>query len=139
VHATRLGSAPLLAGSHRWERDVLEHGQAVEQIEELEDDPDPFAPHLCQVVIAHVLDMQAFEHDLSVVGRVEPGDQIEHGRLPAPRWPHHCDELAGTHGEVKPSQGSYRRMIGLERLADCSELENESIGHAIHLSTSTYK
>ena len=33
------------------QRDVLEHGHALEQVEELEDDADVAAPHPCELVL----------------------------------------------------------------------------------------
>ena len=65
------------------------------------------------VLPGHLL---AREHDLAVVGGVEPGDQVEQRRLAAARRAHDRDELAVAEVEVHAAQGPDRRELGLERL-----------------------
>ena len=100
------------------QRDVLEHGHALEQVEELEDDArcgggacrarsSSLRPVTCSPASA----------DLALVGGVEPGDQVQQGGLAAAGRPHQRDELAVAHGQVHAAQGADRRVLGLEGLA----------------------
>jgi hypothetical protein len=72
----------------------LEHGHALEQVEELEDQPDVAAAQPGQVVLAAPGDLLARHADVPLVGGVQPGDQVQQGGLAAPRRPHQGHELA---------------------------------------------
>ena len=71
VAAPRLGRLALQPGDHGRQGDVLEHGHALEQVEELEDDADVLAAHAGQLVLGLAGDLLAGEHDRALVGLVE--------------------------------------------------------------------
>jgi hypothetical protein len=69
-----------------------------QQVVELKHQPHLFAPEPAGVMqVHHVVPVDA---DRTLGGRVERGDQMQQGRLPAPRVPRDRSELAGGHREV---------------------------------------
>ena len=99
-------------GDHRRQGHVLEHGHALEQVEELEDDPDVRAAHAGQLVLGLAGDLLVGEHDRALVGLVEAGDEVEQRRLAAARRSHDGDELAavasGSRRRAAPAPGRSR-------------------------------
>ena len=114
VSATRLRRLALQPGHHGGERHVLQDGHALEQVEELEDDPDVLAAHPGQLVLGLAGDLLVGEHDRALVGLVEAGDEVEQGRLAAARRAHDRDELAPVHLEVGTSQRAHGSVLRLE-------------------------
>ncbi len=65
----------LAAGDQRRHHHVLEHGHALEQVEELEDDADVLAAHQRQLALGLADQRLAGDGDLALVGHVEAGDR----------------------------------------------------------------
>ncbi len=59
--------------------DVLEDAHPLEQVEELEDDPDVSTPDERELVLALAGKRFTGEDDLAAGRRVESGDQVEQG------------------------------------------------------------
>jgi hypothetical protein len=117
---------PSRSADERSERDVLERGHPVDQVEELEDDPDVAAPQSREVVLTRICEVRARHLDLAVVRHVEAGDDVEQGRLARPRRTHQRDELAHREPQVHAAQRANRRDIWTEALADA--LEDDRVG-----------
>src|SRR5581483_5221844 len=78
------------------DEDVLEHGHRPEQLEVLERAGDPAADH---AVLRDAEKALAFEAQLSRVGSVEAGDEVEDGRLAGAVRADQADDLALRHVE----------------------------------------
>src|SRR5262249_9184906 len=83
---------------------VLQHGQVAEQVEELEDEPDPRPPEAGQAGFAEPAQVLSSYGYPTSARPVEPGDQVEQGRLPTPRRPHDRGKLAVVDGQADPVQ-----------------------------------
>jgi hypothetical protein len=66
------------------EQDILEHGEVAEQVEELENEPQPCTPEAGQAALAEAAQFLARHIDPASTGSVDPGDQVEQRGLPAP-------------------------------------------------------
>ena len=140
VPGPRLGLLPGGSGDHRRQRHVLEDAHPLQQVEELEDDPDVLAAHAGQVVL--VLPRQPFpgQHDLALRGRVQPGHHVQEGGLPAARRPHHGHELPLLHVQVHSAKGSDRRalrLLALVGLAESAHLEHTHVSLLLEISSSS--
>ena len=125
VPSPRLGRAPLLARDHRRQGDVLEHGHALEEVEELEDDADVLPSHAGQLVLRLAGDLLVGEHDGALVGLVEARHQVEQGGLAAARRSHDGDELAAPHLEVGAAQRTHGGVLGLEGAPHAPHVEHQ--------------
>ncbi len=89
------------------EADVRDRRLVLEQVELLEDDPDPPAD---EVDVARALgallvgDLAALEKDVSLLRRLEQVDAAQQGRLPRPARPEHADHLAPLELHVDAAQ-----------------------------------
>ena len=106
--------SPLGAGDERRHDHVLQHGHALEQVEELEHDADVAPPHAGQAASSSPTIDCAGHGDVALVGPVEPGHDVEQRRLPASRRAHDGHELARLDLEVGSPQGPYRSRLPLE-------------------------
>ena len=93
------------AGQLGREDDVLEHGEVVQQVEELEDQPDRGAPVPRRGRLAQGVDATAADGDGARGRPVEAGDQVQQRGLPAAGRPEDGDGLAGGHGQRDVVQG----------------------------------
>ena len=107
----------LAARDDRGQGHVLQHGHALEQVEELEDQAHVAAAHPGQVVLAPPGHQLAGDLDLALVRRVQPGHQVQQRGLAAAGRAHQGDEVARLDGQVHPPQRPDRRVLGLEGLA----------------------
>ncbi len=80
-------------------------------------------PELRQPVLVPVIDPQAVDDDLALVGLVQPGEDVQQRRLPTAGRTHQGDELAVGDVQVDAAQRAYRRQLGLERPADATCLQ----------------
>ena len=75
------GSGPRLGGGHPGElggqQHVVQHGEVVEQVEELEHHADVLAPDADQVVLVLARELDPREHDFAVARAVETRDEVE--------------------------------------------------------------
>ena len=78
----------------RGQKDVVGDSQIVEQVEELEDHPDPAAAEQRRACFPEPVDPRAGDGQPAARRPVEPGDQIEQRRLAAARRAHDRDRLA---------------------------------------------
>ena len=96
---------------------VVFHGEVVQQVEELEDDPDVPGPEPGQPALAEVVDPPPGHGDRALGGPVEPGDEVEQGGLPAARGAHDRRHLPGRHVHAEVRQrGRGARLIGLDHV-----------------------
>ncbi len=91
----------------RRERHVVEHGHVREQVERLEDDPDP--PPDPVDVDAVGRDLLAFDDDPSGVDRLEQVDAAQQRRLARPRRADQADDLVLGDDEVDARAGPRAR------------------------------
>ncbi len=89
-----------LANPPRRERDVVDRLQVREEVELLEDDPDPLPDRGHLGALAG--DLLALEEDPPAVDRLEQVDAAKKRALPAPARPDDDERLAGGHLEVDP-------------------------------------
>ena len=112
------------AGDERGQRHVLQRRQVLDEVEELEHQPDVAAAQPGEPGAAELLGADAGERDGALVRPVQPRDEVQQRRLAAARRPHQRDELAGPHGEVGPAQRAHgRRAVGLAQTPD------DEVGH----------
>ena len=116
MRAAECGLA-LLAADHTGQRDVVERGDILEQVEELEHDADVPAAEAREPVLVVVRQLLASDEDRSLVEAVQPGDRVEQRRLAAAGRSHDGDELPRAHLEVGTAQRAHRSEICRERLA----------------------
>ena len=98
----RLGRSARRACDDGGERDVLERRSLVEQVEELEHEADVPAADMGQLGLVLAGERLAGEDDLAVARRLEPGDEVQQRRLPAPGRARDRDELAPRTARSSP-------------------------------------
>ena len=103
------------------ESQVVDDAQVREEVELLEDDPDPLAHgrHLG----AFARDLLAFEEDPSAVDRLEQVDAAQQRALAAPARPDDDQCLAGADGEVDAVEDD----VVAEALADVLHLHDRRV------------
>ena len=106
------------SGDDSRERHVLERAHPLEQVEELEHEPDVLPPQARTAVLVLAGERHPCQHDLAARRRVDAGDQLQQRRLPAPRRPDDRHELAGGDLEVDAAERPHRRLIGPEAPAE---------------------
>ena len=120
-----VGSRAALGRPHpaelRRQQDVVDDRQIVEQIEELEDHPDPAAAKQGGTGFAELVDPRAGDGHRAARRPVEPGDQIQQRRLPAARRAHDGDGLARFDLEADPVER--RPAIVVVALRDFLDLD----------------
>src|SRR5207342_2907334 len=102
---------------------VLQHRHVREQVHVLERAGDPELRYLMR---AQSDDAVAEERDLSRVGRIEAGDDVEQRALARSVRPDHAEDLARIDMHVEPSE----RRESAELLADPLDLQ-ERLGHPL--------
>lgn len=112
VHATgQIDEVERLLGAHRPFRDfrhqldVLEGGQARDQIIELKDEPDMFAPVAGEGAFADRGQAVVKEPRFPRRWDVEAADKVEEGRLARARWPEDDVELTCSCGKIDVVEG----------------------------------
>jgi hypothetical protein len=95
---------PARAASRPGEGHVVTGVEGSDQVEELEDKPDMVSAVAVELALGGVCDVDAGDGQVSRIGAVEPADQVEQGRLPAPAWSHYQHHLASLHREVDAAQ-----------------------------------
>ena len=78
-------------------------------------------------------ELLAGHRDVSLVGHVEAGDDVEQRRLAAARWAHDGDELTAPDVEVGAAQGAHRGGVLLERSEDLADVDDQLIVDASRL------
>ncbi len=121
---TRRRDPPRRATEQRGHHNVLTHRHRVEEVEELEHDPDVVAPDDCPRVLVEVRDRLPRDGHGPFVGAVEARDHVEQRRLAAPRGTHDRDELPGRDVEARAPQRAHRRVLGFEGPVDRPEADD---------------
>ena len=106
-----------LPGQVGRQRDVLAGGERGDEVERLEDEADPVAPHLGQALVVEVADVEVADEGLPRGRAVEAGHAVHQRRLARPRRAHDGGEAAALEGHVDAGQGVHRRLPGAVRLA----------------------
>jgi hypothetical protein len=106
----------------RREHDVLEHAQMREQVERLEDHPEP--PAVGDRVAAGLGDHLAVEQHVAVVDLLEPVDAAQQRRLARAGRADQRDRLVLLDGEVDPAQ----HLAVPVGLGDPAQLEHAHAG-----------
>ena len=103
--------------------DVLDCGQAGEEVELLEDVSHcaPAQPRL--VVVRHRLHRDAIDKHLSARRLLETAGDGEQGRLSRPARAHDSDEMATIDGQVDMGERLDERRIGAVRLRDVAQFK----------------
>ena len=111
------------AGEQRGQLDVLERGQARHQVERLEHHAHLLAAQGRQRVVVEPHDRGAADDDIAGARRVEPGGEVQQGRLAGAGRPHDGGEGAGSDLEVEPVEGRDGGGAVAEALGDGAEPE----------------
>ncbi len=88
-------------------------GQVVEQVEELEDHPDPAAAEARRAGLAEPVDPRVGDGDRAARRPVEPGDQVQQRRLAAARRSHDRDGFARPDLEADPVERRTPAVVAL--------------------------
>src|SRR2546428_623088 len=107
-----------LATQQERERDVLARGQPRQQVEDLEDDPDPSPPELRPVGFGEPASGMSVNDDIALRGPVQAADQVEEGALPAAARSHDGQELPLGHLQRNPLHCADDRGAPLIDLGD---------------------
>ena len=91
----RFGVLILHAGQQARQRDVVANGERRQQVEELEDEADLFAPHPRQSSSSHRREIAILEPSVPLVGRSIAPHKWRSVDLPQPDGPISADEIAG--------------------------------------------
>lgn len=126
----RARTAPAVESSQELERktEVLFDGQRGDQVEELEDEPEPCAPQSSALGVGETSEVVAVEHDTSGVRRVEPCDEVEKSRLAAAAAADEHDHLSGVEAQRSAVEDRTRSSPLAIALAD--GFENDERGPA---------
>src|SRR5262249_18760763 len=109
---------------------VLKRGPVGEEVELLEDDPDPLAhevelvPGLTGGRAGAFADVVPLEEDLPLLGGLEDVDAAEQGALAGSTWPDHADNFSP--GDVEVDAAKHLKLA--KALVDPHELEHR-LGH----------
>ena len=96
----------LAAGEVHRERDVLEGGERRHQVERLEDEADPVAAQLGELLVVERGEVDVADEDLAVGEVVEPGEGVHQRRLAGARRAHDGGEAAGGELDVDAVEGA---------------------------------
>src|SRR5690242_12978920 len=102
--------------------EVLADGAPRQQARRLEDIADP------RIGIA-------IEPEIAGEAVVDPGDNVEQGRLAAARWAEQHAELIRRNAGAQPFERRHRTMAGLRRVSLLFDVQRYSSGHPRHLSS----
>ncbi|MCO4251583.1 hypothetical protein NG697_16840 [Pseudarthrobacter sp. MDT3-26] len=102
------------AGKFGWNHDILQDGQALDQVEELKDKADPLAPMPRQGGLAGLTHVNPAHFHPARGGPVQAGDQVEQGRFTTARWTDDGGELAPFDVQVNAVERSHARIFGKE-------------------------
>ena len=100
----RLARVERLVGDLVHQRDVFEHGEARDQIVELEDEADMLAPIAGQLGLAGVDEIVVAPHRLARSRRIEAAEDVEQRRLAGAGRSQQHDEFAFVDVEVEVAQ-----------------------------------
>ena len=99
----------MAAGDTRLECEVISDGQARDQVELLKHQAQPVAPQCRAAGIAETRQRCVGDPDLTAIGRIQPGDQMQQRALAAAGFAGQRDALAGRDIEVDAAQ--YRDLF----------------------------
>ena len=106
--ARALGLVRRHAGEQAGQRDVVADGERRQQVEELEDEPDLFAPHPRQFVVAERRQVALVERERAAGRAIHRAAQVQQRRLAASRRPHQRDEIAALDRNDTPASAVTR-------------------------------
>ena len=120
-------SLVLLFGHHPLElqrqKQVLQHRQRRQQIEELEDEADVATPEERPVSLGLTHQIDTCDPDLTLVGQIDAADQVEQGRLAGAALAQDDDQLSSSHGGVHGVQNLVDAVSLAIRLGDRDQLD----------------
>src|SRR4029079_19760842 len=127
------------AGHHHWQLDVLERGDARNEVEELEDEPDALEPVRLQRALVHRGEILAVDEDRSRRGTIDAAEQVQQRRLAAAARSHDRDR--GSLGHVPRAVAQRVHVAGgdLVPLADPANGDPESLvlEKILHIASSS--
>src|SRR5690606_27205537 len=129
------GAAPPLPPRHprvdQRELDVLQARLPRQQVEGLEDEPDPAVAHVGEAVVREAADVLAVEDVAAAGGGVEAADDVHERALPRAARPHDGDVLPPLHLDGEPAEGVDERRAHLVRLPHPLDLDDRAAGPAV--------
>ena len=110
---------------HEGQEDVVPHGEGIQQVEVLEDEPQVLATKRRQVPLTGAREVLTLQEHLPRGGLVEGGQDVEQRGLARAALPHDGNELAPPHreGHVAERGDPHADQPGLVHLLDVSDLE----------------
>ena len=112
---------PGCARELRRDAHVVANAQVVEQVEELEHEPDPGSTEAGRIRLTQSVDPDAVDEDLAARWSVEAADQIEEGGLATARRPHDRRDSPGHDVEIDRVEGCW--SIGGVALGDAAKAD----------------
>ena len=116
THQPQLGEQPTrpllrflrpVPGEFCRNHDVLDHGQLIEQMKELEDDADALSPQAGPLGLIHCGQVDAVDPHGPFRRLVEAGNQVQERGLTTPRRPLHRHQLPGGNREGDAVEGRH--------------------------------
>ena len=101
--------------------DVVANAQVVEEVEELEHEPDPGSSEAGRIRLAQPIDPHAVDEDLAARGPVEAADQVEERGLATARRAHDRGDGPGHDVEIDRVEGG--RSVGGVALGDTAKAD----------------
>ena len=123
-HGNRLGHRHRVVRDVGHQRHVLGHGQAGNEVVELEHEADVTAPVLGQRRFASRAQVLLAEHDLTGAGGIEPAQDVEQGRLAAAGGAQQHDEFAAGNVQVDFVQGAHGNVAAAVGLAQAPDAKH---------------
>jgi hypothetical protein len=124
---------PALGGAEARQRerqlDVAFGAQHRQQVIRLEHEADMVRAPRRQRRVRHRVDSHAVEGDAAAVRPVDPGQQVQQGRLARTRGPHQRDEVAVAERQVHPVEHHHFLAAAREALADPIQGETRCTFH----------
>jgi hypothetical protein len=93
-----------LTGKVHFQSYILPHGEVIEQIAALEQNPDRARAETGSSFLVTTGETLAIDVDEAAVGLVEPSDARHESRFPAAGWTDDSDDLAGIHLHANAAQ-----------------------------------
>ncbi len=100
----------LLPGDRQREEDVLLRGERRDEVEGLEDEPDPAAAQHREVAVVECAQFGVADEDPAFGEIVEPGEAMQQCGLAGTRRPHDRGELAAAEGNGHVVEGAHGRF-----------------------------
>ena len=117
-------------GQQERQLDVFQSGQHRDQVVSLEDETDIVGPPTSDLRLAQVAEVLSVHKYLAARGAIEPGDQVQEGRLARARRAHPGRETPPAFdSEVQTDQHGDTELVAPVFLVDCVEEDRWRFGH----------